>query len=273
MAVKHYFENDYPEVYQIKMVSGRFFSDEFGSDKQNSIVINQKTVNELGFSDPVNKMMYAFGKQYEMIGIIDNYMAIPPIFDNMPLLITKSGDQNEYLVMRINPKNHEETHKYIVNTLHKFNPDFPVEIKYHQDVLLEQKESKSYISAGILMNLFFILTIITSLVGLFGLSVFIAERHRKEVGIRKACGASISRIIFSLSKGLLIQIAVVISIATPISFFITKGYLSVFPNHFEPGIFFYLTGGITGSVILIVTVSWHTWLAARKNPVEALRYE
>ncbi len=273
LAVFNSFGLDYPEVYRIKMLSGRYFSGEFTADTNNSIVINQVAANVLGFADPVNKMMFAFGRQYKIIGIIDNYMAIPPVFENMPLLITQSRDQNNYLVMRINPVNREATHEYIMNTLHEFNPDHPVEVKYHIDILLEQKESKSYITAGKLMTLFFILTIITSLVGLFGLSVFIAERNRKEVGIRKACGASALNIIFKLSKGLLIQILIVLGIATPLSFFFTKGYLAIYPNHFEPGIFFYLFGGTLGSLVLILTVSWQTWRAANRNPVEELRYE
>jgi len=273
MAVTQSFESDYLKVFGIKMISGRFFSDEYSSDKENSIVINKKAADMLEYSDPVNEMIYAFGKQYKIIGIIDNYMAVPPIFDNMPLLINKSNDEDAYLVILINSADPQSAHDYITSALHKFNPEYPVEVKYHEDVLFEQKESKSYISAGKLMSMFFFLTIATSLIGLFGLSVFIAERHRKEVGIRKACGAPVSKIILKLSKGLLVQIAVVLAIATPISYFLTTGYLTIFPVHFKPGIFFYLTGGIIGSVILIFTVSWQTWRAANRNPVEALRYE
>jgi putative ABC transport system permease protein len=273
LAMQNSFGLDYLKAYRIKMASGRYFSDEFSADRENSIIINQIAANELGLDDPVNKMMYAFEKQYKIIGVIDNYMALPPIFENTPLLIRQSGDQGNYLIIRINPVNPEATHEYIVNTLHEFNPDYPIDIKYHIDILMEQKESKSYITAGKLMTLFFILTIITSLVGLFGLSVFIAERHRKEVGIRKVCGASALNIIFKLSKGLLIQILIVLGIATPLSFFFTEGYLSIYPVHFEPGLFFYLFGGTLGSLVLILTVSWQTWRAANRNPVEELRYE
>jgi putative ABC transport system permease protein len=273
MAIPLSFSKDYPGVFGIKMLKGRFFSDEYPSDRNNSIVINERTANELEFDDPLNKMMTAYGRQYEIIGIIDDYMAVPPIFNNMPLLITLSKNQNEFIVMLIDPLNRETAHKHIINTLQKFNPDYPVEIKYHEDILYEQKESKSYISAGILMNLFFILTIITSLIGLFSLSFFIAERNRKEVGIRKVFGASAPRIVLKLSKSLLIQIAIVIGLATPVSYFITEHYLSIFPYHFNPSILFYLFGGLTGSLVLILTVSWQTWRGANRNPVEALRCE
>jgi putative ABC transport system permease protein len=273
LAVVNSFGLDYPEIYRIKMLSGRYFSGEFTADTNSSIVINQSAANVLGFADPVNKMMYAYGRQYKIIGIIDNYMAIPPIFDIMPSLITMSRDHDNYLIIRIKPENSESTHEYIVNTLQKFNSDYPIEIKYHVDILMEQKETKSYVSAAKLMNLFFILTIVTSLIGLFGLSVFIAERRRKEVGIRKACGAPAFKIIYKLSRGLLIQMLIVLGIATPLSYFITQGYLAAFPIHFNPGILFYLFGGIAGSIVLMLTVSWQTWRAANRNPVETLRYE
>jgi putative ABC transport system permease protein len=273
MAVRHSFESDYLDVYGIKLIKGRFFSEEHTSDKENNIVINKKAAEMLEYPDPVNQMMYAFKKQYKIIGVVDNYMSVPPILNIMPLLITKSDDQNMYLSILIDDVNPQATHEYIRSTLIKINPEYPVEIKYHQDILFEQKEAKSYITAGKLMTLFFILTIATSLIGLFGLSVFIAERHRKEVGIRKVWGANVSKIIFKLSKGMLIQVAVVLSIATPVSYLFAKAYLSVYPLHFEPGIFFYLKGGIIGSVILLLTVSWQTWRAAIRNPVEALRYE
>ncbi len=165
MAIRHSYESDYLKVFGIKLLSGRFFSDDYGADKENCIVINKEAADMLEYPDPVNKMLYAFEKHYKIIGIVDNFMAAPPIFDNMPLLINKSDDQNAYLVILINPVNPQATHEYITSTLYKFNPEYPVEVKYHQDILYEQKESKSYTTAGILMSMFFILTIATSLIG------------------------------------------------------------------------------------------------------------
>lgn len=274
MAAVYFFASDYPEVFRIKMKNGRFLSEEFSADKEDkNIVINQETAFELGYTDPLQKSVKLWGKQYTIIGVIDKYMAFPPIFDQMPILIRYSDIRNEYLTIRISPLSRKETHEYITSTLKKFNSEYPIEIKYHKEILNGTKEAKSYITAGKLMNLFFILTIVASLIGLFGLSLFIAQRHRKEIGIRKVCGASVINVTFRLLKSLIIQVAIAITIATPVVIMATRGFLSVFPYRIEPGILFFLSGGGIALLLLVVTVSWQTISAASRNPVEALRYE
>lgn len=274
MAAVYFFENDYLNVFRIKMQSGRFLSDEFSSDTEDkNTVINQETATELGYDDPLHQKVKLWGKEYTIVGVVGKYMAFPPIIDQIPILIRHSDSRNEYLTIRISPARRKETHEYITSTLKKFNSEYPIELKYHQDILNDTKEAKSYITAGKLMNLFFILTIVASLVGLFGLSLFIAQRHRKEIGIRKVCGASVLKVTFNLIKGLIIQVVIAIAIATPIVFIATRGFLSVFPYRIEPGILFFLSGGGVALLLLILSVSWQTISAASRNPVESLRYE
>jgi putative ABC transport system permease protein len=200
-------------------------------------------------------------------------MAVPPILDKMPSIITYSDSLNQYLLIRINPRDREAAHQFILTTLKKFNPDYPVNIKYHDDILMDTKEGKSYVAASRLMHIFFLLTILNSLIGIFGLSVFIAQRYRKQIGIRKAFGAGIPVIMLKLSKGLLVQTLIAIAFASPISYLISKGFLTVFPMHIEPGVWFFLLGGIFMLIMLFTTVGWQTWSAASDNPVNSLRYE
>ncbi len=274
MAAVYYLEPDYLDVFRIKMLEGRFFSDQFISDKEdNNIVINKEAADELGYDEPLNKSVKLYGKQYTIVGVVGRYMALPPIFDQIPILIRYSRNKNDYLVIRLNPINRKVGSEYITSTLKKFNSDYPIELKYHPEIMYGTKEAKSYITANRLMNVFFILTIVASLIGLFGLSLFIAQRHRKEIGVRKVCGATVLTVTVKLLKSLIIQVAVSICIATPIVFIATKGYLSVFPYRIEPGILFFLSGGGVALLLLILTVSWQTLSAAGRNPVESLRYE
>ena len=273
MVTSYYFAPDYMEVYHIKLLSGRFFDEEFPSDKVTSVVINEKTAAELGYKDPLQKQMLLFGKQYTIVGVVDDYMAVPPIMEKMPTVITCSDSLNQYLIMRINPTEREATHAYILNTLKRFNPDYPVEIKYHSDILMETKEAKSYVSASRLMHVFFLLTIINTLIGIFGLSVFVAQRNRKQIGIRKVFGINKTGIMLKLSRSLLMQTLTAIAIATPLSYVISRGYLSIFPEHVEPGISFFLFGGLLIVIMLLATIAWQTWKAATSDPVTSLRYE
>ncbi len=273
MAAIYQFEEDYLKVFDIKLTRGRFFDKLHPSDKENNIVINEKMVNELGFNDPINESLTVRNKQYNIIGVVENYMALPPIFNHMPAIIHLSNPQNQFLLIKIRPEEPEATQQYIKETLRKINPEQPIELKYHDDVLMDTKEAKSYVSAAELMDLFFRLTIITSLVGIFGLSVFIAKRRRKEIGIRKVLGASVPNLMIKLLKGLIIQVLILIAIATPIVYIAAQGYLTVFPFRIEPGILFYLSGGGLALLMLLFTVSWQAWKASNSNPVDSLRYE
>ncbi len=273
LVTDFYFAPDYMEVYRIKLIAGRFLSDEYPSDKEQAVVINDRTAAELGYTDPVNKQVMIRGKQYTIIGVTDDYMAVPPIMDKMAQLITYSRELNEYLLIRAKPGNKEDIHNYIRSTLQKFNPDYPVEIKYHDDVVMATKEAQSYVAASRMMHVFFMLTIINSLIGIFGLSVFVAQRNRKAIGIRKVFGANTIGIMLRHSKGLIIQTLFAIVLASPVSYMVGKGYLSVFPDHVNPGIPLLLFGGLLIAIMLALTVSWQTLKAARTDPARSLHYE
>ncbi len=273
LAGAYSYEKDFPGLYGIGMKQGRFFSDEFAGDRENSMVINRQTAEILGYDDPVGETVMLWGEQYVIIGMIDEYMALPPIFPVNASLIRQSDNQDEHLFIRIRPENRAETHAFIAGLLSDINPDYPVEIKYHDEIIWEGEEARSFISAMLLMQVFFLLTIIASLIGLFGLSMFIAQRNRKEIGIRKVFGATVGSVMVKISRELIVQVLIAIFLATPLAMMISQGYLSVFQYRIEPGILFYLAGGAIAFVLVLLTVSWQTWLAANRNPVDVLRYE
>jgi putative ABC transport system permease protein len=273
LASTYFYQDDFPSLYGIGMTEGRFFSENFPGDMENSIVINRLTAELLGYNDPVGETVMLWGNHYEIIGIIDDYMALPPIFPNNPALIRPAGDMNEYLIIRIKPWNRLETHEYIAGILSGINPDYPVNIRYHDEVLWESEEARSFVSAMQLMQLFFLITIIASLIGLFGLSMFIAQRNMKEVGIRKVFGATVGSVVMRISREMIVQVLIAVLIATPLSLVISQGYLSVFQYRINPGIMFYFSGGLIAFVLVVLTVSWQTWRAANRNPIDVLRYE
>lgn len=271
MAMPLSFAPDYMNVFRIKMKSGRFLSEDFPSDREHAVVINDKTARELGYDDPVGRQMMIYGQQYTIIGVVDDYRAVAPLFELLPIFILYSNDLNDILFILVKPENRDSTHQFITKTLRSFNPEFPVEIKYFEDIANEA--AKSYISSERLMNIFVTLTIIMTLIGVFGLSLFIGQRFRKQIGIRKVHGASVPVIMLKLSKGLIIQAIIAVLIATPMAYFIGQQYLSVFAYRIEPGITLFLLGGLLVMVMLLLTVCWQIWYASSEDPVNSLRYE
>ncbi len=109
--------------------------------------------------------------------------------------------------------------------------------------------------------------------GLFGLSLFVAERRTKEIGIRKVNGATIGEILKLLNAGFVKWIIIAFVIATPIAYYAMTKWLENFAYKTELSWWLFALAGLAALFIALLTVSWQSWKAASRNPVEALRYE
>jgi putative ABC transport system permease protein len=124
-----------------------------------------------------------------------------------------------------------------------------------------------------LFSIFSILAIFISCLGLFGLSMFVAERRTKEIGIRKVLGSSVPGIVVLLSRTFVKWVLVANIIAWPIAWFAMNKWLQSFAYRIDLTIWPFLLSGLAALTIALLTVCWQAIRAARANPVEALRYE
>lgn len=262
--------DDYLKVFGIDLKEGRFFEEEYMGDDR-SIIINSLTANSLGINDPIGKRMQFQGREYQIIGQVKDYLAVPVIFDEMPLIFIKAGKQEELLTVKVNNQRTEEAKAHIKNVLQKANPNFPVELKTFNE--LGTDLARSFIATGTLMNLFTIIIIINAMMGLFGLSYFIAQYKNKEVGIRKVCGASVNSVVWRLSKGFALKLLLALSIATPFTYLAGGEYVKTFTRHIEMSADLFILGGGMALLMVFLAAGWKISLAAIRNPVEALRYE
>lgn len=271
MALQFWMEDDYFKAFKIKLLEGRSFSNELSGEDKQAVIINRITANSLGYNDPVGKTMMLDGKQVLIIGLVDNFQAQPPIFEDFPLIACKSGSTANQLIIRIGKNNREETKSFIRETLVKINPEFPFEMKLYDDHIADF--AKSYYTTGLLMNVFTGIIIFNAMLGLFGLSFFISQRKNKEVGIRKVHGADIQSIIWRLGKGFLVKLILAFCIASPLIFLAAQGYLSMFPRHIKVGPEVFLIGGFLAFIALLLSTGIKIWQSANANPIETLKYE
>lgn len=124
-----------------------------------------------------------------------------------------------------------------------------------------------------IFNIFSMLAIIISCLGLFGLSAFIAEKKTKEIGIRKILGASVPGIIKLVSKEFVYLVLISIALSYPIANYFLNSWIQNFEYKTELGISVYLFSGIFALAIGLVTVSYHAFRAANTNPVKTLKHE
>jgi putative ABC transport system permease protein len=140
------------------------------------------------------------------------------------------------------------------------------------DSILESRYSKD-VSTFNLMSFFAGLAIFLACMGLLGVSIFIISRRTKEIGIRKVNGATVPGIIHMLNMGFLKLVAISFIIAIPIVYYGMSRWLESFAFRTSLSWWVFALAGLLTAVIVLSTVSWVSFRAARRNPVEALRYE
>lgn len=264
-------EADFLKVFRISMDEGRFFSSERETDKDNSIVVNKLMVSTMGWDNPVGKQLMVWGKMYTVIGVVSNYMAAPPIFEDTPLIIRYSANQANRLIFRINPDRKKEAYEHITHVLREANPNYPINLMSYQDST--SQGAKSFYSTASLINVFVLVVILNAFLSLFGLSYFIAERNKKQIGIHKIFGASVATIYWKLSKSLMIRFVVAFILVTPISYLVSIEYISTFSYQMPLTPDIYIFSGVVVLILLLVSTGFKIIAAANRNPVDALRYE
>jgi putative ABC transport system permease protein len=150
-------------------------------------------------------------------------------------------------------------------------PDYGFSFQFYDDYLdsMYQQEEKRADSIRVIA----IIAILISCIGLIGLVEFSTKRRIKEIGIRKVNGAKVSEILLMLNKDFVKWVVVAFVIATPIAYYAMNKWLESFAYKTELSWWIFALAGLLALGIALLTVSWQSWRAATRNPVEALRYE
>ena len=284
-------DEDYLDVMGIKMAAGRNFSRDISGDKASEemnvdadssflsrrtgrILVNESAVDELGLKNPVGKIIYwqDYNKALpvEIIGVVKDFH-YRSFHDKIEPLVMFSPQPMAITSIKISSANIETTIKNIRKEWETvFNQD-----NFSYQFLDESfnQQYKGDEQLAILIGYFTILAVIIACLGLFGLSSFMVSRRTKEIGIRKALGASVGRIYVMLSWDFLKWVFLAFLIAIPAAWILMDYWLRDFVYHINLGVDIYLLAGLTAVFIAIITVTWQSLLTARANPVDALRYE
>ncbi len=153
----------------------------------------------------------------------------------------------------------------------KYNPAFPFEYEFVDDSFNARFKSEKLV--GSLSQIFALLAIIISCLGLFGLSAFTAEQRRKEIGVRKVLGSSVTGIVELLSKDFMRLVLIAILVAIPLAWWGMQNWLESFAYHIEINWWVFAIAGLTAICIALLTVSFQAVKAAVASPVKSLRTE
>jgi putative ABC transport system permease protein len=265
---------DYVKVMGLKIIKGEDLSwDKPSHQNRRAVLLNEEAVEWFGLEDPVGKIIHTnsrFWQDVEVVGILKDFH-----FNSMHKKIAPfvvAWDNRVYTAnMKIAGNNIQSTLNYLKETWQNFEPAFPLEYHFLDQSLDRQyKDDERF---GKLFTFFAVFAIIIACLGLYGLSLFSTQQRTKEIGIRKANGASVKDILSLFLKEFSLNVIIANLIAWPSAYFFMKNWLTNFPyrTNIEPWVFGVAL--IISLFIAILTVSYNTIKAANTNPAYTLRDE
>ena len=265
---------DFLRVYKMKILEGRDFSVEKGDEKLGTIIINRETAKGLGLESPVGQTIHLIKPLHprRIVGVVDEFH-LESLHEPIQPVIISLGRTEPYLHLsiRISPDDIQGTVGFLRDKWREVFPGTPFQYTF-----FESEYEDLYRSEERLNRLFFYFTVIALIIacmGLFGLASFMTERRTKEIGIRKVIGAGVLRIVGILVKDFALLILYANIIAWPVAYIFMFNWLQDFAYRIPLNVWTFVSAGLLGLVIAMLTVSYQTIRAALANPIDSLRYE
>ncbi len=265
-------DKDWVKTTEVKLISGRDIDAEKFASDSTAMLINETAARLMGYSDPIGKKVEDNFLTWTIVGVFKDFMISSPYNDPIPLIVEGPAANLNVLTVRLNGEREtQENIAQIESVFKEYDPDHLLQFefvdqKYAEKFSNEQQTAK-------LTSLFSSLAIAISCLGLFGLAAYTAEQKRKEIGVRKVLGASVSSIVYTLTYDFVRLVIISFLIATPIAYAIMQQWLNSFSYKTSVSIFLFLAVGLLSLFIAIVTVIFQSLNAARQNPVDTLMNE
>lgn len=261
-------DKDFLSFFQVKMAEGRSFS---GSQADTAnFILNETAVREAGIKDPVGKRLTFSGTTGTIIGVVKDFHFVSLRMKIQPFIFYYQP-QNSRLFVRTTGNNASHAIKAVERIWQQYNAGFPLQYTF-----LDESYDKLYRSeqrTGKLFNVFTLIAIFISCLGLFGLATYAAHTKVKEIGIRKVLGASVMNITAMLSKDFLTLVMLSVLIATPVAWWAMRAWLMDFAYRADLQWWIFAVAGVSTLGITLLTVSFQSVKAALANPVKSLKAE
>ena len=263
-------DDEFLNTFGFKMKEGRYFEKERQTDFD-AAILNESAVKEYtGGSSLIGTNVIVGGKTYHVVGIINDFNFRSLHHKIEPLVMTRIKNSGNVFI-KVRNAQIPEVLSTIQNLWYEFKIDFPLNYKFHDEVLTRHYAKDQ--QAKKLLLLLSLISIVIACVGLYAISLFTIIRKTKEIGIRKVNGAKIKEVMIILNKDFVKWVAIAFVIACPIAWYSMHKWLENFAYKTELSWWIFAFACVLAMGIALLTVSWQSWRAARRNPVEALRYE
>lgn len=268
---------DFISTYGLKVVAGRTIAETYGDDRQ-KLMLNEEAARYLGFASADDalgqQLVVDSSRPMEVVGVVNNFHQQSPEKAFLPIIFVYQSTipwlPSKFISVKIKG-NPEQTLADLSNKWASMFPESSFDYFFVDEFFNRQYQSN--IRFGKVFGIFSSLTIFIACLGLFALSLFASRKKTKEIGIRKVNGAGNAAIVFMLNRSFLIWVMIGFAGAVLPAWWIMKSWLGNFAIQTSVDAWIFGLAGLLALGIALLTVSWQSFRAATRNPVEALRYE
>ena len=262
----------FTETMRMELVAGRTFSPAFGADSVN-FVVNETAARVMGMDAPVGEALSMWGRDGQIVGVVkDFHMAslYEPIEPTI-ILLEPEADNLWLVTARLSAGQTSEGLASVQEAFATFNPGVPFDYEFLDAQFGEMYESEQRIAT--LANVFAVVAAFIACLGLLGLAAYAAQRRRKEIGVRKVLGASVTNVVGLLSRDFLTLVLVACALTLPLAYLGAERWLSDFAFRADLGAGPFVLAGSAALVLAALTVGVQAYRAASADPVQSLRSE
>jgi putative ABC transport system permease protein len=284
MFLSRFFAVDFGfiETYELEMAAGRPFDEKLSTDKHFKVIINETAAKKLGYVSPEEAIGGKWNSEWvseridsnsvgKVIGVVKDFHFQSLKNKIEPLTLFIYDDWINRISIRYADGKEKEAIAFVEQIWKDHFPDVQYHYEFINDYLRTFYKAEAKLQTILLV--FTILAIFIASLGLFGLAIYIARQKIKEIGVRKAMGASEGSIVLMLSKTFTRWVILANLIAWPVAWYFMNEWLSSFSYRIQLNVWTFLIAGLAALFIALITISYRSWMAAKRNPVEALRYE
>ncbi|MEP6749226.1 MAG: ABC transporter permease [Bacteroidota bacterium] len=270
---------DYTETFGLQMAAGRSFKRNFGNDT-NSLLINEAALPQLGFNNPaqaIGREVILEGEKQPttIIGVVKNWhqRGLENVYT--PIMFILNGKISwvppQYIAVKVNGSHLAESVESLKSEWKNYFPESSFDSFFLDSFFNEQY--KADVRFGKVIKFFTALAFFITVLGLWALSAYTANKKVKEIGIRKVFGAGNHHILLLFSKNITSLVIIAFLIAAPLSYTIMRQWLDHFAFRTGISLWVYFFAGIIAFLIVLITVVWQSILVTIQNPVKSLRSE
>lgn len=263
-------DEHFVETFDVELKAGNDFK-YHRNDSISNYMLNEKAVKHMGLEDPVGQEITVWGSKGKVVGVVEDFHHQDLFKTIDPVIISQSFNSTYFANIKLTGKEVQKTIGKIGDIYSKYDETYPFHYNF-----IDQQLTKSYdqvITAGHLANVFAIVAIFISCLGLFGLTAYMTEQRTKETGIRKVFGASIFSLTTMFSKDFLKLVLFAFAAGVPVAYYLIRQWLAGFAFKIDMGMGPFILAGLSAVLIALLTVSYNTIKAAMANPVDSLKQE